>query len=94
MITVLVFSVATTPSCTVDKTTAEASMSVTYTCSARPVCGSISLTIEDNGNTKATGSGSYVTWTTTASNVANSATTCMSTVKCPSVTAIGELIAF
>ena len=88
-------SVATTPNCTVDKMTAEASENVEYMCSATAVCGAISLTImiEDDGNQVATAINS-VTWSTTASNAANSAVTCMSTIQCPSVTITGELIAF
>ena len=75
--------------------TAEASENVQYMCSATPVCGDIwlTITIEDDGNQVATANNS-VTWTSTASNAANSAVTCMSTIQCPSVTITGELSAF
>ena len=88
--------VATTPNCTVDKESAKAGDNVTYTCSASRVCPSISisLTIENSGNTVASDSNNdEVTWTTQADNIANSMVTCMSTIRCPSVSVTGELIA-
>ena len=80
------FSVAMSPTCTVDITSAAATVDVTYHCSAMPVCGSInvSLTIENNGSVQASGSNS-VTWTVMIGLVANSNVTCMSTVQCPPV---------
>ena len=88
------FSVATTPNCTVDKRLAAASEDVTYTCFATPVCGRISITlsIENNGDTVATRSND-VRWTTKGGSVGNSVITCMSTIPCPTVDVFGEFIA-
>lgn len=83
-------AVASSPVCVVDKLTAAANESVTYTCSATAVCGiiDVSLSIEYSGVTVATTSNT-VTWTVTAGDIANSSVTCMSTIKCPSVTIVG-----
>ena len=89
------FSVATTPTCTVSKASAAANETAVYTCSATRVCPTIaiSLTIEKDGNTVATDSNNNeVTWTTQADDIAHSTVTCMSTMPCPSVTIIGEFI--
>ena len=83
--------VASEPKCSIDKPSAQANESVTYTCSVMPVCGAIdvSLTIENDGVVVATDSNN-VTWTVMAGDVANSAVSCRSTVDCPRVTIPGS----
>ena len=87
------FSVAATPTCTVDKRYAAVSERVMFACFATSVCGSVSLMIENNGGTVAV-AGNTVTWTTQVGIVVNSIVTCMSLIQCPSVTVAGELTAF
>jgi len=58
-----------------------------------PVCGNISLTIENDGNTVATAYSNSVTWTVNAGGIANSVVTCMSTIEAPKVTVTGKFIA-
>ena len=89
------FSVATSPTCYVSKSSAAANENVMYTCSVMSVCGNINvpLTIERDGNTVESGSNT-VTWTVLASNISNSIVTCMSTIHCPSVNVTGEFSIF
>jgi len=89
ILTCFVFSVATTPNCTVDKQSARSNEIVTYTCSAETVCGNISLAIEKDGTIAATG-GDSVQKTFTAEDIRDSTITCMSTVLCPSVNITGK----
>ena len=87
----LCISVASSAQCVVDKSSAAANETVTYTCSVSAVCGGtidVSLSLESNGVTKMTSSNT-VTWTVTSGDVVDSMVTCMSTIECPKVTIEG-----
>ena len=88
------FSVATSPDCTVDKTSAEGNEEVTYNCSVNRLCGNISLTIEEDGSVRAAASDDSVLWRVMASSIINSNVTCVSTstVQCPSVNVTSKFI--
>ena len=87
---VLMWTVATSPSCDVDRSHASAGESVTYTCSVTATCGNISvpLAIAKDGDSQSSKE-NFVQWTVSADTIANANVTCL-TAQCPEVNVTGK----